>query len=67
MKIRGGKMQDKKQLKDQYLSAKITKLNKTRLVLLAGERQWTVSHLVENIISDYCNAIFKENSIEYKE
>lgn len=53
--------------KTKSISTRLTDIERGRLVLLADERDWTVSHLIHVIINEYCEPYFKPNSTEYKE
>ena len=55
-----------KEIKEKVTSVKFTRLQYTRLVLLAREKQWSISHIVQYIIDEYCKDIFQDNSIEYR-
>ena len=55
-----------KELKEKVTSVKFTKLQYTRLVLLAREKQWSISKMVQNIVDDYCKPYFEDNSIDYR-
>lgn len=52
--------------KEKVTSVKFTMLQYTRLVLLAKERQWSISRMIQNIVDDYCKSYFEDNSIEYR-
>ena len=54
------------ELREKVTTVKFTKLQYARIVLLARERQWSISKMVQNIIDEYCKKIFEENSIEYR-
>lgn len=54
------------ELKEKVTTVKFTKLQYARIVLLARERQWSISKMVQNIIDEYCKKIFEDNSIEYR-
>lgn len=57
----------KKQNKDEITTVRFTTLQKVRIMLLARERQWSISKMVQFMIDSYCNNIFEENSIKFKE
>lgn len=54
------------ELKEKVTTVKFTKLQYARIVLLARERQWSISKMIQNIIDEYCKKIFEDNSIEYR-
>lgn len=49
------------------ISSRLDQVQEQRLVLLANERSWTVSHMIKYILDEYCKDIFKTGSAEYKE
>lgn len=53
--------------KTRAISTRLDQVQEQRLVLLANERSWTVSHIIKYIIDEYCKDIFKTGSAEYKE
>ena len=53
--------------KTRAISTRLDQIQEQRLVLLANERSWTVSHIIKYIIDEYCKDIFKTGSTEYKE
>lgn len=59
----GGSMEE---LKEKVTTVKFTKLQYARIVLLARERQWSISKMVQNILDEYFKEIFEDNSIEYR-
>ena len=63
-KVLGGEVME--ELREKVTTVKFTKLQYARIVLLARERQWSISKMVQNIIDEYCNKIFEDNSIEYR-
>ena len=54
------------EIREKVTTVKFTKLQYARIVLLARERQWSISKMVQNIIDEYCKKIFEDNSIEYR-
>lgn len=54
------------ELKEKVTTVKFTKLQYARIVLLARERQWSISKMVQNILDEYFKDIFEDNSIEYR-
>ena len=54
------------ELREKVTTVKFTKLQYARIVMLARERQWSISKMIQNIIDDYCKKIFEDNSIEYR-
>lgn len=63
---RGGE-KVKEYRRTRAISTRLDQIEEQRLVLLAKERSWTVSHMIKHIISEYCKDIFKTGSAEYKE
>ena len=51
--------------KTRAISTRLDQIQEQRLVLLANERGWTVSHMIKYIIGQYCDPIFKKGSAEY--
>ena len=53
--------------KTKAISTRLTDIERGRIVLLADEKKWTVSHMIHHILNEYCEKYFKPNSTEYKE
>lgn len=51
--------------KTRAISTRLDQVEIQRLVLLANERSWTISHMIKYIIGQYCDPIFKKGSVEY--
>lgn len=65
--MRGGETMSKELRKTRAISTRLDQIQEQRLVLLANERGWTVSHMIKHIIDQYCYDIFKLGTAEYKE
>ena len=59
-------MLDREKVKSLITNVRLSPLQKTRIMKLAAERQWSVSHMIQFIIDEYCDKLFIKDSEEFK-
>lgn len=59
-------MLDREKVKSLVTNVRLSPLQKTRIMKLAVERQWSISHMIQFIIDDYCDKLFIKDSEEFK-
>lgn len=59
-------MIERNKIKSLITNVRLSPLQKTRIMKLAVERQWSVSHMIQFIIDEYCDKLFLKDSEEFK-
>ena len=59
-------MEDRMNIKSLVTTIRLSPLQRLRIVKLAGERQWSISHMIQFIIDEYCEKLFIKDSEEFK-